>query len=75
MTKFVHDKFVSLRKTEELDMKTLHKNTLVDFLSILPETTAPAAKRLHIIKGFSLAGMINNKYNIYSDFSAILSTC
>ena len=58
-----------------MDLKANKRNTLIDFLYMVPEMITNAAKHSRIIKGFKKLGLIDEKYGRYPDFNSILTTC
>ena len=51
-----------LKEEGRLDLKPKHNNTLVDFLSVLPEIVTNAVQNGKIVKGFVSPGMIDGKF-------------
>jgi len=70
----VHDIFAKLKNADKLNLKANKRNTLIDFLSMVPEMTTNAVKRFHVIKGFKKPDLIDKKYGRYPDFNLILAT-
>jgi hypothetical protein len=74
MKRLISDMFHS-EKSGFLSLKSLKKNALIDFLSVLPDIATSVCSKENIKHGFLEAGIIDKDYHCYPVFNKILSTC
>jgi hypothetical protein len=58
-----------------LSLKSMKKNALIDFLSVLPEIAMRVCSKDNIKHGFIKDRIINKGFNMYPVFNMILATC
>ena len=68
-------KFEQLTRSGRLGLKPMKKDSIIDFISSIPEMTVKAATKRNIVHGFCENGMIDNKIGMYPDFNQMLGTC
>ena len=68
-------KFEQFTRCGRLGLKTIKKDSVIDFISSIPEMTVKAASEKNIVHGFCENGMIDKKVGMYPDFNQMLDTC
>ena len=75
MKQLIHNSFKDLSSEGKLKLKHTKQNSLIDFISCIPDMTTKAAARENIVCGFIENGMIDRRHLRFPDFNKILSTC
>ena len=75
MKRSVKSSFAQLYNQNKVCLKSSKKNSLVDFISSVPEIVTRAVSKENCRSGFVATGFVDSKFKKYPDFDCLLATC